>query len=100
MFVFKDHLLENEYKFIFNFNIFKRLIIILIEWVINKNLVNLKVAKILNKKIKNKIKIKKKIVILKIISYFNAYDYECVFTQNASGALKIIGESFPFNSMP
>lgn len=33
----------------------------------------------------------------KVISFFNAEDYICVFTQNASGALKIIGESYPFN---
>ena len=32
----------------------------------------------------------------KVIDYFNAEDYYCVFTQNASGALKIVGESFPF----
>ena len=33
----------------------------------------------------------------KIISFFNAEDYFCVFTQNASAALKIVGESYPFN---
>lgn len=33
----------------------------------------------------------------KVLEFFNAYDYFCVFTQNASGALKIIGESYPFN---
>ncbi|MCC6371938.1 MAG: aminotransferase class V-fold PLP-dependent enzyme [Bacteroidia bacterium] len=32
----------------------------------------------------------------KILEYFNAQDYYCVFTQNASGALKIVGESYPF----
>ncbi|HPI54226.1 MAG TPA: aminotransferase class V-fold PLP-dependent enzyme, partial [Chitinophagaceae bacterium] len=32
----------------------------------------------------------------KVIDYFNAEDYFCVFTQNASAALKIVGESFPF----
>lgn len=32
----------------------------------------------------------------KVIEFFNAEDYVCVFTQNASGALKIIGESYPF----
>jgi molybdenum cofactor sulfurtransferase len=32
----------------------------------------------------------------KVLDYFNASDYYCVFTQNASGALKIVGESFPF----
>lgn len=33
----------------------------------------------------------------KIINYFNAEDYFCVFTQNASNALKIVGESYPFS---
>lgn len=33
----------------------------------------------------------------KVLEYFNAEDYYCVFTQNASSALKIIGECFPFN---
>lgn len=34
-----------------------------------------------------------------VLKYFNAGDdYYCVFTQNASGALKIVGESYPFNS--
>ena len=33
----------------------------------------------------------------KILTYFNATDYYCVFTQNASAALKIIGESYPFD---
>ncbi len=33
----------------------------------------------------------------KILSFFNATDYHCIFTSNASGALKIVGESFPFN---
>ncbi len=32
----------------------------------------------------------------KILDYFNATDYYCVFTQNASAALQIIGESYPF----
>ena len=32
----------------------------------------------------------------KVISFFNASDYHCIFTQNASGALKIIGECYPF----
>lgn len=32
----------------------------------------------------------------KVLDFFNAEDYVCVFTQNASGALKIIGESYPF----
>ena len=33
----------------------------------------------------------------KVIDFFNAEDYFCIFTQNASGALKIVGESYPFN---
>lgn len=33
----------------------------------------------------------------KILSFFNAKDYTCVFTQNASAALKIVGESYPFD---
>lgn len=32
----------------------------------------------------------------KVLDFFNADDYFCVFTQNASGALKIVGECFPF----
>jgi molybdenum cofactor sulfurtransferase len=32
-----------------------------------------------------------------VLSFFNAKDYICVFTQNASGALKIVGESYPFD---
>ncbi|RDK88380.1 aminotransferase class V-fold PLP-dependent enzyme [Marinirhabdus gelatinilytica] len=32
----------------------------------------------------------------KVLSFFNAEDYYCIFTQNASGALKIIGECYPF----
>jgi molybdenum cofactor sulfurtransferase len=33
-----------------------------------------------------------------VLDYFNASpeEYVCVFTQNASGALKIVGESYPF----
>jgi selenocysteine lyase/cysteine desulfurase len=33
-----------------------------------------------------------------VLSYFKAPadDYILVFTQNASGALKLVGESFPF----
>ena len=31
----------------------------------------------------------------KVIDFFNAEDYFCIFTQNASGALKIVGESYP-----
>ncbi len=34
----------------------------------------------------------------KVIEYFNADDYFCVFTQNASASLKIIGEGYPFNN--
>ena len=34
-----------------------------------------------------------------VLAFFNAQsDYECIFTSNASGALKIIGESYPFNA--
>ena len=33
----------------------------------------------------------------KVIDFFCADDYFCIFTQNASGALKIIGECYPFN---
>lgn len=33
----------------------------------------------------------------KVIDFFNAEDYYCIFTQNASNALKIVGESYPFN---
>ena len=32
-----------------------------------------------------------------IVEYFNAYDYQLVFTANASQALKIIGEGYPFD---
>lgn len=32
----------------------------------------------------------------KILDYFNAEDYFCIFTPNASGALKIVGENYPF----
>ncbi|MDA9066400.1 aminotransferase class V-fold PLP-dependent enzyme [Flavobacteriales bacterium] len=32
----------------------------------------------------------------KIIDFFNAEDYYCIFTSNASGALKIVGECYPF----
>ena len=32
----------------------------------------------------------------KILSFFNADDYYCIFTPNASGALKIVGECYPF----
>jgi molybdenum cofactor sulfurtransferase len=33
----------------------------------------------------------------KVLAFFNAEDYYCVFTPNASGALKIVGESYPFS---
>jgi molybdenum cofactor sulfurtransferase len=34
-----------------------------------------------------------------VLQYFNAEDdYCCVFTQNASGALKIVGECYPFDT--
>lgn len=33
----------------------------------------------------------------KVLEYFNALDYYCVFTQNASASLKIIGEGYPFD---
>ncbi len=33
----------------------------------------------------------------KVIEFFNAEDYFCIFTQNASNALKIVGESYPFS---
>ncbi|GAK99499.1 cysteine desulfurase [Nonlabens ulvanivorans] len=34
----------------------------------------------------------------KVLTFFNASeDYQCVFTQNASGALKIVGECYPHN---
>jgi len=32
----------------------------------------------------------------RVLDYFNAQDYHCIFTQNASGALKIVGECYPF----
>jgi selenocysteine lyase/cysteine desulfurase len=32
-----------------------------------------------------------------IINFFNAEDYFCIFTQNASGGLKIVGEYYPFD---
>lgn len=34
----------------------------------------------------------------KVLQFFNAKDYYCVFTANASAALKIIGECYPFSS--
>ena len=33
----------------------------------------------------------------KVLSFFNAHDYVCIFTANASAALKIVGESYPFS---
>ncbi|MEJ7644705.1 MAG: aminotransferase class V-fold PLP-dependent enzyme [Chryseolinea sp.] len=33
----------------------------------------------------------------KVLEFFNAQDYTCVFTPNASAALKIVGESYPFD---
>ncbi|MGB7843197.1 MAG: aminotransferase class V-fold PLP-dependent enzyme [Salinimicrobium sp.] len=33
----------------------------------------------------------------KLIDFFNAEDYYCIFTANASGALKIVGECYSFN---
>ncbi len=32
----------------------------------------------------------------KVIDFFNAHDYYCIFTANASASIKIIGESYPF----
>ena len=32
-----------------------------------------------------------------VIEFFNAGDYHCIFTQNASGALKVVGECYPFD---
>ncbi len=34
----------------------------------------------------------------RVLSFFNAPDYYCVFTANASAALQIVGESYPFCS--
>lgn len=31
-----------------------------------------------------------------VIDFFNADDYHCIFTPNASGSLKIVGECYPF----
>jgi len=35
-----------------------------------------------------------------VLKFFNASpeEYECIFTQNASGALKLVGESYPFGA--
>lgn len=32
-----------------------------------------------------------------ILNFFHAEDYYCIFTPNATGALKIVGESYPFS---
>lgn len=32
----------------------------------------------------------------KVLNFFNANDYYCVFTNNATGALQIVGENYPF----
>ncbi len=34
----------------------------------------------------------------KVLDFFNAKDYVCVFTQNATNALRIVAESYPFSS--
>lgn len=34
----------------------------------------------------------------KVLDFFNAQDYHCIFTANATGALKIVGECYPFSS--
>ncbi len=34
----------------------------------------------------------------KVLDFFGAHDYHCIFTQNASASLKIVGESYPFTS--
>ena len=34
----------------------------------------------------------------KVIDFFNAQDYYCIFTANASASLKIIGECYPFQN--
>jgi selenocysteine lyase/cysteine desulfurase len=33
----------------------------------------------------------------KVLSFFNASDYYCIFTSNATAALQIVGESYPFS---
>ena len=33
----------------------------------------------------------------RVLAFFNAWDYYCIFTQNASGALQIVGECYPFD---
>ncbi len=32
-----------------------------------------------------------------VLDFFNAQEYECIFTLNASNAIKIVGESYPFS---
>lgn len=32
-----------------------------------------------------------------VLDFFQAHDYECIFTANASAALKIVGECYPFD---
>ncbi len=32
-----------------------------------------------------------------VLKFFNAEDYHCIFTQNATGALQIVGECYPFH---
>lgn len=34
----------------------------------------------------------------RVLDYFGATDHECIFTTNASGALKLVGEAFPFGT--
>ncbi len=34
----------------------------------------------------------------KVLDFFHAKDYYCIFTANASAALKLVGESYPFSS--
>ncbi|HRP88421.1 MAG TPA: aminotransferase class V-fold PLP-dependent enzyme [Edaphocola sp.] len=34
----------------------------------------------------------------RVLDFFNGEDYVCVFTANASAALKIVGECYPFNA--
>lgn len=33
-----------------------------------------------------------------VLRFFNASDYQCIFTNNASAALQIVGECYPFSS--
>ncbi|MEJ7588723.1 MAG: aminotransferase class V-fold PLP-dependent enzyme [Ferruginibacter sp.] len=33
----------------------------------------------------------------RVLDFFNATDYHCIFTQNATGALQIVGECYPFS---